>query len=356
MKKLLFYVIMLAAPLFCYAQSAEEETVAKAKKLHDDAIELIHTKRFNEGMERFKEIENLPGLRADVKAENYMYMYALCLDSLDEKESALNYALKAEALYPEALKAYEIQVAKGDSVALSCSMAPTAAQVALLALERYDEAISALERQIVIVDGMKGRNIDGMEDETLLFFRVQAYYGIAGVYDKKKDYANCFEACQKALDEGYKMYRGVEDENMKSVAYALIGTMYSMSIKACLRQDDIKQAMFFAKKTRAHIADAPEPIRSSESMALYAPMALLEVVDAYKANGELMGALNIVDQAITWPFSNFHAFLHDKRGDILLALGDEAEARRCWERTKSIVPDFYHGVDEESYPLRKFGE
>ena len=93
-----------------------------------------------------------------------------------------------------------------------------------------------------------------------------------------------------------------------------------------------------------------------ELMEMQAPMYIFYMADGAYETARYEQCAQLCADALTWPNHMYAPAILDKRGQALLKLGQEDEARECWSQVKEIIPDFYDN-DLPNNPLRdKFGK
>lgn len=341
-------IIMLISATTAFAQND------KAEEVYMKAADLIHQKQWKEGLELMKSNLKLD-LTPDFRAKYLTMCGMLCRDSLLNRDKALDYFKKADALYDQVLA---MQSDSLDITIIFAEMgltqyADTAKQYQL-SLEHCDKGIKVIRH---IADN-RIRAVD-MDGNDLVYMYNTMRLHRAGIYNNAGD----FENAEVAYDESIADFRALQlsgDSDLVTGGYSF-GAMAIFGKLSMLleRKKDIPAAISTCKEMDKILTEALNNDNETvkEVITTHLPMYLLLMSQTYLAADDLQNAIMCCNDALSWPSADmWKPIIINTRGEICLKAGDEDEARKCWEQVKELVPFFYDN-DKNPYPLQeKFGK
>ncbi len=355
-----FITIIFSVLSLCSATAQKKNAdalIERANRYDKLARECMHNHQFEKGVELFLKGAEIKKLRADKSGELYLCAAIACLDSLQDYESAAKYAEKSVGMIDAALEVSQNVTEQDDSVSYEVLMSPIVLSNALEKQKRYDEAIAALELQRKANNKARQLKVNDMDSDYGLYMDFFVDYGIMGIIDKKESYQELSDMTPVLIRKCDSLCNEVKEKDVNDALYVYHVPCATMGVKAALKLDRDDDAVKYCNDIMSYITEGQKRVQHVEMLFPFAPLGMLQVSEAYETFGKLTDALTYIDQAITWPVTTFQPLLIDKRGDLLLKLGDEGEARRCWEKVKELVPEYYVGGKPEDYPLKaKFGE
>lgn len=365
MRRILTTLFIIVATAWNVAAQESAEKVAEQKKdaLYQEAVDFIHTKRFEEGAQKLLEITRLKDLRADIKAAMFTSLGVLYRDSVGDFERVIDYCHQAEALTDDVL-AVNARLKAGDpELDFSALMAYSVESNVLDSMKRYEESLHVLEKHRDLVQRAMNANVSDFAGEQGLIFYYQAELGIIGAYDRMEKYQECLNYCGRLIDVMQGQFSTMTEQATRIALLIHVAQAYQMACKSAVKLGDktvirscAKESESLIKEIDAIIADGSFGV-DRETMAIVVPLLSVDIASCYIAIDDNDRAFRALMKATEeWPHGPHYIFVADKLGDVYLRAGMEAEARAKWEEVRAIFPNFYDGVDESVYPLAKFGK
>ncbi len=326
----------------------------KAEELYQSARQLIRSKQWTAGAKTINEALQL-NITPDFRAKYLTMCGTLYRDSIGDQQTAKDYFAKADALYED------IKSMKSDSLEVTL----IASEIALASYaandKQYNKALDHYAKALNLVHHITDNRIRAIDTSgaDLLMMYNTIRLGRAAVYTQSKD----FENAEIAFDESYADFRSLQlsdDPELVAIGYSF-GLMAAQSKLAMCLYDkkDIICATATSRDMQKLINEAlNSPVKeAADGVMPNVPLYLTTMTEAFLEAKELNNAAICCDRVLTWPNAeSFKPLALHLRGEVYLAQGNEAEARRCYEEVKQLVSFFYEG-DYATSPLnQKFGK
>lgn len=326
----------------------------KAEELYQAARELIRSKQWTAGAKTINEALQL-NITPDFRAKYLTMCGTLYRDSIGDQQTARNYFTKADALYDEIISM------KTDSLNVSLIFSELALAAYADSAKQYDITLNHYSKALNLVHHITDNRIRAIEfnGTDLLMMYNTIRLGRAFTYARAKD----FENAEISYDESYADFRSLQlsdDPELVAMGYSF-GLMTAQGkLSMCLYdKKDIICATATCRDMQKLINEAlNSPVKEAgEGISVNVPFYLTTMAEAFLEAKELINAATCCDRALEWPNAeSFRPLALHLRGEVYLAQGNEAEARRCYEEVKQLVSFFYEGDYAKSPLNQKFGK
>jgi len=336
--KQLFLLLLVLLPSFAFAQ------VDKAEKIYDEGYACVKSHRFQEAKATWMKLLELKDIPDDKMAKYYCDLGLLCKDSIYDKDAATVFFKKSAEYLPSVVAPKASQKDSVDFSAVSSCLCLSALadtiknydEMLEYALKGHDGIVALQENKVPVKDFEPNDLVSALPVFTMNV--ANAYSNLLRYDEAEKWFAKATKDCEEMTkDPASEDYAGGH-AYLFMVDYAR-NAMYSSKKKDYAASRDVSLSL--VKKVEDYSKSSHEGVRYVA--ATYGVMAYFSVADAYRHLDEFQKGIEYCDKALMAPSNSdaFIPFVLDIRGECYLALGNEAEAKACWQMVKDRVPSYY---------------
>lgn len=330
------------------------QTSTITEQVFERGRQMVQHKQFREAAALWDSIAQLD-ITPDYKAKYLAVNGILQRDSLHNAPLATNYFQQAEALYPSIM---EMRTKEVETSVVYASMGLGAQADSL---GQYSTAIAHYDKAIDFVRHLLDKGIRGIDmsdfDLTVMQYSFEQSRAIDYGHNHQFDDA---EAAFGQLEYNYRQLELSPDMEMMVQGWLFGCVCRQQYILMC--EHDMQDTARALKETDSLLDKLLRGLASdntaiSEGLAYQMPMFLYHAARINLKAGNPEQAIKLCGNALLWsPDDEWKARLVNIRGEALLKLGNEEEARQCWEEVTGLVHGFY-GSQVSGQPLQdRFGK
>lgn len=327
------FLLLALLPVYAFAQ------VDKADEYYNIGRDYVKSHQFEKCKETWSKILALD-IPADLRAETNCNLGMLCKDSLNQQEEAKKFFKASADLLPLVIK----DEVPSDSVKFGAVIACVNLSSYADSAKNYSDMLDYSLKAYNALEYVKKTNYPVASFEAADFEAMAPILGInvAAAYSHLKRFDEAEEWFDKIMVKTKEMQKDPENYigglAFEYMVYFGRNVMYTTDKKDYAAGKIVAQQMVEQMSNLYNNGTEEE-----KGLAVsYLPMALFTAADACIHLDQYEETIEYCDKAMTSPNAdNVLPFVLDTRGEAYLALGNEAEAKACWQMVKERVPSFY---------------